>query len=71
MTNGEHKFLRVLKQAVPPADAELMRDLWPMMQRKLNAQKVSVAWYDWALLTALGGVLALFPDVFLAFVYHL
>jgi hypothetical protein len=71
MTNGEHKILRMLKQAVPSANAELRRDLWPMMQSKLNAQRTPVAWYDWALMTALGGVLALFPDIFLSFVYHL
>ena len=61
----------MLKQAVPAADAELRRDLWPIMQSKLDAAKAPVGWYDWVLLTALGCVLAFFPDVFLAFVYHL
>ena len=71
MTNSEHRVLRPLKQAIRPAGTELRRDLWPMMQRKLDAQRAPVAWYDWALLTALGGALALFPDAFLAFIYHL
>ena len=68
----DHDDVRqALKEAFPPVDAVLRRDLWPMMQRKLRAQEPRVAWYDWALAGVVGGVIVVFPDLFLVLVYHL
>jgi hypothetical protein len=68
----EHDEVRqALKDALPPVDTDLRRDLWPMMHRKLRAQEARVAWYDWALAGVVGGVIVVFPDLFLVLVYHL
>jgi hypothetical protein len=72
MIEQNHDDVRqALKDALPPTDTDLRRDLWPLMQRKLHTQKPRVAWYDWALAGVVGGVIVVFPDVFLALVYHL
>lgn len=65
------KVQQVLKDALPPVDTDLKRDLWPTMRRKLHAHKPRVAWYDWALAGVVGGVIVMFPDLFLVLVYHL
>jgi len=71
--NKELKNL--LKQTVAPTrDAELRRDLWPQMLRKLedgSAQAVSVPWFDWALAGILSAVLFLFPGAIPALLYNL
>ena len=61
---------RLLKEAIPPVDTELRGDLWSVMQRKLDAQR-PLTWYDWALVGALGGVVAVFPELVLVLIYHL
>ena len=71
--NKEMKNL--LKQAIAPVkDAELRRDLWPQMLRKLEEQPapvVRVPWFDWALAAILTAVLVFFPGSILALLYHL
>jgi hypothetical protein len=63
---------QLLKDALPPVDTDLRRDLWPLMLRKMQAQTPPrVAWFDWALLGLVGGVIVVFPDLFLVLVYHL
>jgi hypothetical protein len=63
---------QLLKDAVPPVDTDLRRDLWPLMLRKMQTQtRPRVAWFDWALLGLIGGVIVVFPDLFLVLVYHL
>ena len=72
MSEQEREEVRqALRDALPPVDTELKRDLWPMMQRKLHAQKPRVAWYDWALAGIVVGIIVAFPDLFLVLVYHL
>jgi hypothetical protein len=61
---------RALKQAFPPVRAELQRDLWPMMLRRLDTQAPRVAWYDWALVGLVGGVVLAVPDLILVLMYH-
>ncbi len=65
----------ILKQAIAPVkDAELHRDLWPQMLRKLDEQSalaVNVPWFDWALAAILGAVLVFFPGSIPALLYHL
>ncbi len=55
----------------PPPDAELRRDLWPQMLRKLAEQEVRVSWLDWALLFGSGVWLCVFPQALPALLYHL
>jgi hypothetical protein len=71
--NNEVKQL--LKRAVAPVqDAELRRDLWPQMLRKLDEQPAplgAVPWLDWALVAIVSAVLIFFPGSIPALLYHL
>jgi hypothetical protein len=65
----------LLRAAIAPVqDAELRRDLWPQMLRKLDEQSLPVnqiPWFDWALAALLGAVLFFFPGTIPALLYHL
>jgi hypothetical protein len=68
----DEEFRELLKEAMPAvADAELRRDLWPDMLKKLDEQPVRVPWFDWALAALLGVALFLFPGAIPAVLYHL
>jgi len=69
--NNDKQLAKTLKKAFPPVDADLRRDLWPAVLRRLDAPPVAVPWYDWALLGLAGGVFLFFPRFILVFVYHL
>ena len=73
MSQPDDKELReLLKQAIPPVkDAELRRDLWPQMLRKLDERPASVPWFDWALLALLAIWLCLVPSAIPVLLYHL
>jgi hypothetical protein len=77
MNNEENnkEIKELLKQAIAPArHAELRRDLWPRMLRKLEEQPAAmgaVPWFDWALAAVLGAVLVFFPGSIPALLYHL
>jgi hypothetical protein len=65
-----------LRDAVPPIDqlgcgAELRRDLWPDMLRRLERPPVRVPWFDWALLAISGAAAIFFPALIPALLYHL
>jgi hypothetical protein len=65
-----------LRDAVPPIDelghrAELRRDLWPDMLRRLERPPVGVPWFDWALLATAGAAAIFFPALIPALLYHL
>jgi hypothetical protein len=64
-----------LRSAVPPLvelenEAELRRDLWPDMLRRLE-RPVRVPWFDWALLAAASAAAIFFPALIPALLYHL
>lgn len=68
----ERKLLAVLKREFPPLqNAELQRDLWPQMLRRLDAQPLRVPWFDWALAAAVAVALLLFPNAIPALLYQL
>lgn len=73
MTHQDEKELQaLLKRAFPPFEsAELQRDLWPQMLRRLDAQPPRVPWFDWALAAAVAAMLLLFPGVIPALLYQL
>jgi hypothetical protein len=65
-----------LRDALPPLDrmgleAELRRDLWPEMLRRLGQPQVRVPWFDWALLATAGAATIFFPALIPALLYHL
>lgn len=74
--NQQHEIeLRaLLKRELPPLqNAELQRDLWLQMLRRLDAQSepVHVPWFDWALAAAVAAALLLFPNALPALLYQL
>jgi hypothetical protein len=65
-----------LRDAVPPLEeleneAELRRDLWPDMLRRLERSRVRVPWFDWALLATASAAAIFFPALIPALLYHL
>jgi hypothetical protein len=68
----ERELRALLKREFPPLqDAGLQRDLWPQMLRRLDAQRVRIPWFDWALAAAVAAALVLFPDAIPALLYQL
>ncbi len=69
---NEKELQALLKREFPPIQsADLPRDLWPQMLRRLDAQPVRVPWFDWALVAALAAALLFFPGAIPALLYHL
>jgi hypothetical protein len=72
MSEQDHNDIRTLLQdTFPRANADLTRDLWPAMSRRLDARGRRFGWYDWALAGFAGGMIAAFPDLILVLLYHL
>lgn len=65
------KIKSLLKQAYPPQNQELRRDLRPEMQDRLSQRVIRVPWWDWALLAAASAMMLLFPGVIPVLLYHL
>jgi len=55
----------------PIDDAELKRDLWPEMRRRLDRQPMRISMLDWALIAALLLWIVLLPQGALTLLYHL
>lgn len=66
---------QLLWEAVQPitgqVGAELRRDLWPAMLKRLEARPCKVPWFDWALLAAVAALLVFFPGAIPVLLYHL
>jgi hypothetical protein len=69
--HDERQICQALKRSFPPVHSELGRDLWPAVLRKLGARRISVPWYDWALIGVSTSVFLFFPQLLLVFAYHL
>jgi hypothetical protein len=69
------KELQALLQSAFPLlqNAELQRDLWPQMLRRLDAQPepLRIPWFDWALAAVVAAALLLFPNAISALLYQL
>ena len=64
MDTSQLKHLRI--------DAELKRDLWPDMRRRLDQRPaVRIPPFDWALAAAVVAWAVAFPEGLLALLYHL
>ena len=68
---NEEEIKALLKEAFPPVDAGLRRDLWPAMLQRFNAPPAALPWYDLALIAGLAAVVVLFPKFVFLFAYHL
>jgi hypothetical protein len=70
---NEARIKQLLKQALPTADLELRRDLWPQMLRRMDerAPALAVPWFDWALLAVLAICVAAFPHSIPVLLYNL
>lgn len=70
--HDDKEMKEFLNSALPPlADAELRRDLWPVMLRRLDSAPAHVPWWDWALLAGAIGATFAFPGVLPALLFHL
>lgn len=67
----DNKIREALKQAFPPVDETLRRDLWPMVLDKLDSRSRGMPWYDWALIAVTTLTVLAFPRLLLVFAYHL
>jgi hypothetical protein len=78
---NEEQTKQLLKQALQPVEssAELGRDLWPAVLRRLDEDTAqqrrsmgsSVPWFDWALLGGLAVFAVSFPATIPVLLYYL
>jgi len=62
----------LLRSSVPPmARAELQRDLWPLMLRRLDEGSRHVPWFDWVLLALVALWIFASPEMIPILLYHL
>ena len=70
-THDEERMKQLLREALPPiGTGGLDRDLWPMMQRRIE-QRPTAPWFDWALAGGLTVFLVVFPTIIPVFLYCL
>ncbi len=71
----QERIKQLLKNSLPPISgrvaAELRRDLWPAMLKRLAARPTKVPWFDWVLLAAVAAWLVFFPGAIPVLLYHL
>jgi hypothetical protein len=75
-THEEDRMKQLLKQVLPPVtEAELSRDLWPDVLRRLDAQPSAPPpiwiWFDWALAGGLVAFAAFVPASIPVLLYYL
>ena len=70
---SDERIRELLQQALRPADAQLPRDLWPEMLRRLDerAPASGIPWFDWALLAVVAMSILAFPHSILMLLYYL
>jgi len=70
--HDEERIEQLLKDTLPAiGDREPQRDLWPEMLRRLDAQRLAMPWYDWALAAGLAVFVGAFPASIPVFLYYL
>jgi sensor domain CHASE-containing protein len=73
--HDQERIKQLLRNSLPPisgrVEAELWRDLWPGVLKRLEATPAAVPWFDWALLAAVAACLAFFPGAIPVLLYHL
>lgn len=71
MERDDEKIRAILKRAFPPMNAELGRDLWPVVLRKLDGPGPLVPWYDWAMVALLAAFFLFYPELVPVLLYHI
>jgi hypothetical protein len=76
--HNEDRIKNLLRQALPPIEAKTqpVRDLWPAMLRRLDAQSTTQprsrwVWFDWALAAGLVVIAVSFPASIPLLLYYL
>jgi hypothetical protein len=73
--HDQERIEQLLRKSLPPMSArvgaELPRDLWSAMLKRLEMRPAAVPWFDWALLAALLVWLVSFPGAIPVLLYHL
>jgi hypothetical protein len=66
-------FVRAqLRQALPPApDAELERDLWPRMLRRIDESPGPFGWLEAALIASIAASMIALPELLPVMLFHL
>jgi hypothetical protein len=67
----QERIKQLLRETTQPITAELRRDLWPAMLKRLEGRPFRVPWFDWALLAAVAVLLVFFPGAIPVLLYHL
>lgn len=69
---SDEQFGKYIKDAIGPVgDAELSRDLWPHMLRKLDSSRPRFSWFDWALAAVALVLCLIVPEAIPGFLYNL
>ena len=70
---NEARIKELLQQALRPASAQLRRDLWPPMLRRLDQRTLAspVPWFDCALLAVVAICVLAFPHSITVLLYYL
>jgi hypothetical protein len=72
MNEQDDDVKRLVKAALPPIEnTDPRRDLWPELQRRLEAAPARFAWLDWLLAAGAAAWLLFFPRAIPALLYHL
>jgi hypothetical protein len=71
--HDETRMKELLQQALPRVQGEPAprRDLWPAMQKRLEAKPTALPWFDLALAASLVALAALFPASIPVLLYYL
>jgi hypothetical protein len=72
--NETQRMQELLKSAVPRADAELGRDLWPEMLARIRtgeSRGIRFAALDWVIAGLVAASIFFFPGLLPGLVYHL
>jgi anti-sigma factor RsiW len=65
-------MIELLHRALPPLEPAAPEcDLWPEVQRKLNAPAAAPPWFDWALAAALIAFVVVAPSSIPVLLYYL
>jgi len=73
--SDDARIQNVLRSSMPPiGDAELPRDLWPEMLKRINAEeskRVRFGLLDWVIAAAAAAYLIFYPTLIPNLLYHL
>ena len=72
--SDDHRIQALLKSALPAADVELPRDLWPEMLKRIESgagRRFTFSPLDWAIAGLTSASVLIFPGLIPGLLYHL